>query len=73
MTDEIKIPEDWTRHDGGKCPVDPNAIVMVLLREGTITVPQEAGFFSDGFYDWWEWRGDRDRNIIAYRLAGARQ
>ena len=70
MTDPEEIPEGWTRHDGGPCPVDPNKKVRVMFREGRRRHHRTAGFWSGGSEDWWKWENeDHDRDIIAYRVG----
>ena len=62
MTQSTDLPEGWIAHDGGECPVAPNAIVEVLRNEGSIQKGR-ASYFKD---DWqgpeWAWF-----HIIAYK------
>ena len=59
-----KNAEGWIRHRGGKCPVDPETIVEVRLRDGTCWVDSEAEAGS-----FWTWQhSDICADIMAYRL-----
>ena len=43
---KLKAPkangDGWIRHRGGKCPVEPNTIVIPKFRSGDIGIPREA-------------------------------
>jgi hypothetical protein len=54
-------------HNGGPCPVSPEAIGGVEFRDGTQECNTRLGLWSEG-EDWWQWQGDPMDNIIAYRL-----
>ena len=59
-------------HNGGPCPVSPEAKVEVLFRDGqSDDVGNPAWMFlkvSVHDDDWWQWQGDPMDNIIAYRI-----
>lgn len=50
---------DW---QGGKCPVDPDTIVQVMLSNGSVVVNRRAGGFD------WQ-RGNYGGDIVAYRVV----
>lgn len=58
-------------HNGGPCPVSPEAKVEVKFRDGGRSQPTEACLWDSWegtASDWWQWQGNPDDNIIAYRL-----
>lgn len=62
---------EWIEHDGKGMPIDPEQRAMVKFRDGKIddVNPAKAKFWSSGRHDWWAHEGDRNRNIIAYRIV----
>lgn len=59
-------------HNGGPCPVSPEARVDVKFRSGLEMENYGAKMWSAinnrWQDDWWQWQGDPMDNIIAYRL-----
>lgn len=58
------IPEDWTRHDGGECPLRAGVDVDLRFRDGS------TYFNSIGLGDFrknWSWDCSEPAQIVAYR------
>lgn len=71
MTD-IEIPEGFTRWDGGKCPVDPEAKVEIILRDGYRCfrlghTARRLSWAHPAYHVQWPRIGSSD--IIAYRIV----
>jgi hypothetical protein len=60
VSPKVEIPEGFTPWTGGKCPVDPDTGVDVILADGTSGGSEAKGF------DWSHVEG-RSVNILAYR------
>jgi len=70
------IPIDWTRHDGGGCPVPPNTLVAVNFRRGSRTqATRTAGSYALWASDPWTWTDERrdGMDIVGYRVASAEE
>lgn len=68
MTDEIEIPEGFTRWDGGKCPVGPHGKVQYIMRNGEQSMSGELAevlSWSHPAFD----AGETCADIIAYRIV----
>ena len=66
MTDEVEIPEGFTAWPGGECPVDDEAKVDIVLRNGWRNPKDLARA------DCWVWIWDApisSGDIIAYRVV----
>jgi hypothetical protein len=65
---EPTIPEGWTKHDGGPCPVADDARVNVMFRDGYD--PLEAGQGTAGVWgSLWQWQNHGPADIIAYKVV----
>ena len=72
LPDDIKLEDDWVRHDGARRRVPVGDQSLILLRDGTIfrpisTLPNKWGPFYELCR--WEWKV-RDRStfdVTAYR------
>ena len=72
LPDDIKLEDDWVRHDGSRRRVPVRDQSLILLRDGTIfrpisTLPNKWGPFYELCR--WEWKV-RDRStfdVMAYR------
>ena len=53
-------------HNGGPCPVSPEAIGDVEFADGTILF--DVPFWWLQHADRWEWKGDPDYAVVRYRL-----
>lgn len=62
---EPEIPEGYTRHDGGECPVHPDTIVHIVWSSIHLSYTRDT---SAG--DWlWDWEPYSNApNIIAYKV-----
>lgn len=62
------MTQELTPHDGGPCPVDPDAFVVVKFADGRISGRRgtRAKFWSAG-NDWWKHEGDPKYGIVGYR------
>jgi hypothetical protein len=63
-----QLPEGWTPHDGGRCPVDDSTRVTVLVRDHR----QPEGWSAQGVFRpscAWHWQIDPSKTgaIIGYR------
>lgn len=56
----------WIEWHGGECPVEPETIVRIRLRDGQESLNSTARFWADGPQDWWKHQG---HDIIAYRVV----
>ena len=72
LPDNIKLEDDWVRHDGARRVLPDGDRSLILLRDGTIfrpisTLPNKWGPFYELCR--WEWKV-RDRStfdVMAYR------
>ena len=72
LSDDIKLEDDWVRHDGARRMLPDGDRSLILLRDGTIfrpisTLPNKWGPFYELCR--WEWKV-RDRStfdVMAYR------
>ena len=72
LPDDIKLEDDWVRHDGARRRAPVGDQSLILLRDGTIfrpisPLPNKWGPFYEMCR--WEWKG-RDRStfdVMAYR------
>ena len=72
LPDDIKLEDDWVRHDGARRMLPDGDRSLILLRDGTIfrpisTLPNKWGPFYELCR--WEWKV-RDRStfdVMAYR------
>jgi hypothetical protein len=54
-------------HNGGPCPVSGEAIVDIEFRNGDIV----QGYLACQWRlptDYWQWQGDPENDVVAYRL-----
>ena len=59
----MDLPDGWIAHDGGPCPVDPNSLPLVKLRDGEILACED-----DETADCFQWEHDQaEYDIIAYK------
>jgi len=58
---------DWIKWEPGPCPVDPETLVDIRIRDGEEALCMKAGYWI-GAYSWWEHLSHERRNdIVAYR------
>ena len=63
-----ELPEGFIPHDGGPCPVPLDSYPRVMLRGGELDRGVvTASFWTGETDDWWQWMGDAETNIIAYK------
>lgn len=75
----MTAPENpWITWEGGECPVDPDAKVEVICRDGYKTEEVAGELAGTPRWDWWkhepapyskEGYGPNHSDIIAYRLV----
>lgn len=68
MYKPINLPEGFTHHDGGACPVPHSTRVAVWFRDGTDDDDEVASFCMHDNENWWEWVGSRHDNIVGYKV-----
>ena len=71
MKPELPLPDGWTAHDGGPCPVPLDSKPGVRFRDG---YQQPVGEILAGQWvipdqgtDLWQWSREGLADIIAYR------
>jgi hypothetical protein len=68
-TDEIQIPDWFIRHNGGDIPVNPDAAVDIVFRNGSVWLGSSYPKFKNSAkYYMWRHRGV-DSDIVAYRVV----
>lgn len=66
------IPEGFTPHDGGPCPVDSETDVQIIMQNPEGRIYDRDGADQAGWFNhlgWW--KGSERWRIIAYRIAEA--
>lgn len=65
---KLKIPKGFIHHDGGECPVEPDALVECLCR--TIDGFGSAGVTRARYHEWDASKHEGGYGaVVAYRLA----
>jgi hypothetical protein len=59
-----EIPEGWTKHDGGPCPVADDARVRVKFRDGWT---KYITYIAGDLPSCWQWQNHGPTDIIAYQ------
>lgn len=59
-----KVSKKWQPHDTGKMPVDWRYDVVVMFRNGTVSMPMPAKDLR-----WWSLDVESDADILAYRIV----
>jgi hypothetical protein len=60
----MTIPPDFTLHDGGPCPVDPDTMVSIITRMGI----RNQRIFPASRYKWATRSPKTSGDIIAYKV-----
>ncbi|XUU60627.1 hypothetical protein ACRAQ6_13870 [Erythrobacter sp. HA6-11] len=64
---DITLPEGWTAHDGGRCPIAPDSMPKLMFRMGTRTSGDRT---AASWGNMWQHDGG-PMDIIAFKLDHA--